>query len=150
MLYIFLTVILVILDQITKVLSKLYLKPIGTKVIIDNIFSFSYVENFGAAWGIMQNSRWFFVIMTLIILIGGAIYLNKNKIKSKIFKLSTALIYAGAIGNLIDRLIFGYVTDFLEITFISYPVFNIADCCVVIGAVLLGIYLIFFEGKNNA
>jgi signal peptidase II len=112
----------------------------------------TYVENRGAAFGTMMGGRWFFVALTVIVVVAGGIYYSKiyNKDKSKIASLALVLVAGGAIGNCIDRLFRGYVVDMLSFNFFGYsfPVFNFADICVVIGAVLLVVSLCFTkEGK---
>lgn len=149
MIYLILTIGLILIDQITKIITLKQLAPIGSVTIIENILSFTYVENRGAAFGIMQNSRIFFLIFT-VILIGAIIYYTiKTKQNSKFYLISTSLIIAGGIGNFIDRLFRGYVVDMIEVTFISYPVFNFADICIVIGAILFCVYMLFSKPENT-
>ena len=143
MFFTLITLFLIICDQVSKLAVLKYLKPIGTTVVIKDIFSLTYVENRGAAFGILQNSRWIFICATIIILAVLIIYKIKYKPQGKIINTSLCLLISGAIGNLIDRIFRGFVVDMLEVTFIEYPVFNVADCFVVIGAVLLGIYIMF-------
>ena len=149
------TLLLIIADQVTKYFTVSMLKPVGSVEIIKNILSFTYVENRGAAFGILQNARWVFIVLTTIAVAAIIIYLLKEKPKDKTLTCSLSLILAGAIGNMIDRILKGFVVDMIEVTFIDYPVFNFADCCVVIGAILLGIYIIFIykepqkEEKND-
>ena len=148
-------ILLTAADQITKLLTIKLIKPHGNIEILKNFLDFSYVENRGAAFGIMQNSRWIFIAITLIVSAGIIYILFFKKNESRIFKISLILILSGALGNLIDRIFRGYVVDMIEVTFINYPVFNFADCCVVIGAILLCIYILFVykepekETKNN-
>lgn len=149
------TLLLIIADQVTKYFTVSMLKPVGSVEIIKNILSFTYVENRGAAFGILQNARWVFIVLTIIAVAAIIIYLLKEKPKDKTLTCSLSLILAGAIGNMIDRILKGFVVDMIEVTFIDYPVFNFADCCVVIGAILLGIYILFIykepqkEEKND-
>lgn len=138
--------ILVVIDQLTKYLAYTFLKPIRQLHIIENVFSLTYVENRGAAFGIFQGGRWFFIIATIIVLIC-LIFYNRNLPKEKPYvyvRISIILIVAGAIGNFIDRLFLGYVIDFLHITFINFPVFNIADIYIVLGTFLYSVLLLFF------
>ena len=143
MFFTLITLFLIICDQVSKLAVLKYLKPIGSTVVIKDIFSLTYVENRGAAFGILQNSRWIFICATIIILAVLIVYKIKSKPQGKIINTSLCLLISGAIGNLIDRIFRGFVVDMLEVTFIEYPVFNVADCFVVIGAVLLGIYIMF-------
>ncbi len=144
MIFAIIVIVLILLDQISKFAAVKYLKPIGNFTVIEGILDFTYVENRGAAFGIMQNHRWIFITVTLIITIALIIYKIKSRPKDKVLNTSLCLIISGALGNLIDRIFRGYVVDMLEVTFIEYPVFNVADCFVVTGAILLSIYILFF------
>lgn len=143
------TAVMVAVDQITKLLTIACLKPVKSVEIVKNILSFTYVENRGAAFGILQNARWMFIIFTLAIIVVLIIYTAKAKPASKLYRLSTSLIISGGIGNLIDRIFRGYVVDMIEVTFIKYPVFNFADCCVVVGAILFCIYILKYDTKTE-
>ena len=149
MLMLIAVLVLIAADQITKYLTVTYLKPVSTVEIIKNILSFTYVENRGAAFGILQNSRWLFIIFTVVVIAVLIAYTIKKKISNKLYKISSALIIAGGIGNLIDRIFKGYVVDMIEVTFINYPVFNFADCCVVVGAILFCLYVLIYDGKTE-
>ncbi len=145
-----LTAILVVLgfavDRVMKLLTTLYLKPISTIEIIPGIFSFTYVENRGAAWGMFEGQRWPLIIFTVCVCACLIWFLIRNYSKTTVlFKISMGLILAGALGNMFDRIVNGYVVDMLHATFIDYPVFNGADCMLVIGVILLGIYILFFD-----
>ncbi len=149
MLYVIFSVLLIIADQIIKYLTVKYLAPIGSIEIIKNILSLTYVENRGAAFGILQDSRWFFIIITIVVLTLLAFYIRKHNGKGKLFNFSISLIYAGAIGNFIDRLFKGYVVDMIHATFINFPVFNFADCLIVVGVILLYVYIFFFDREKE-
>ena len=116
--------------------------------VIDNILNFTYVENTGAAFGMLKNGNVFLIISTVIILAAVIVYLTIKKPKAKAVKIASALIIGGALGNLYDRIFRGFVVDFIDIRFINYPVFNIADCCVVCGAIIFAVWVIFFD-KNG-
>lgn len=144
-----LAVILAVIDQIIKYLVLEFLAPVGSVSVIDNIFSLVYVENRGAAFGMLQNQVWFFAVIT-IILIGIFVYLLvSKKFSGKLFTISTALIIGGGIGNLIDRIFRGFVVDYLSLSFFP-PVCNFADYCVTIGAVMFVLYLFMtMDIKDN-
>lgn len=144
MIYAF-SLVLVIIDRITKYLAVSFLKPVDNVNLVPKALSLTYVENKGAAFGIMQNALWFFVIVTVAVLAALTVYVIKKKPESKLFKWSATLVYAGAVGNLIDRIAYGYVVDMIRVHFFDFPVFNFADCCVVVGALLLGIYILKSE-----
>ena len=113
-----------------------------------NFYYFTYVENRGAAFGIMQNKQWFFVVVTLLIFVGFGYVLKKYKIEGKLFFAAVVLIFGGGVGNLIDRIFRGYVVDFLQFSFFS-PVCNLADYFITVGAVMLIISVLFCK-KNIA
>lgn len=147
--YIFIVVFVAILigiDQITKFIAIRNLKPIGSISIIDKIFSFTFVENRGAAFGIFQGKTLALSIITIVIIIG-IVYFYIRLPKTHVYKFirfSLILIISGALGNLIDRIFRGYVVDFFHATFINFPVFNMADIYVVVGAFLMAVLVIFF------
>ena len=134
--------ILIIIDQAIKWISRTKLTKFESYPVIDGFFHFTYVENRGAAFGMLQNKTWFFVLITFVV-VGYMIYFtkkNKNIDKKLTFVLS--IITAGAIGNLIDRIWLGFVVDMFDFRGIWQFVFNFADICVVVGGILL-IFLIF-------
>ncbi|MCT4508500.1 MAG: signal peptidase II [Tepidibacter sp.] len=135
-------IFLVLLDQATKYYALNFLSKIGSISIIDNIFNLTYVENRGAAFGMLQNQKWFFVLVAFAVVSFIVYYLKTNKNMSRLYQVSLVLILAGAIGNLIDRIRLNFVVDFFD--FIVWPVFNVADICVVIGGILLS-YIIIFD-----
>ena len=147
--WILITVGVVVLDQITKWLAVEYLIPVGTVPIIKDALHLTYVENPGAAFGMMQNSRWIFLLVSTVAIIAIIIYLIKFAPKNKLARLSLAFILGGGIGNMIDRVALGYVVDFIDFRLINFAVFNVADSFVCVGAALLIIYVLFIEGKEN-
>lgn len=139
------------LDQITKAIVRAHLKPKGSINIIENFFKFTYVENKGGAWGSFSGKLWLFIIVTVIAL-SVMFYLLKdfNLKTNPFYSVGLCLIISGAIGNFIDRIVFKYVTDFLDFYIFGYdfPVFNVADICIVIGAFML-IFQILFLSKTE-
>lgn len=126
----------IILDQLTKYLVVTRLIPTGDITIIPKLLEFTYLENYGIAFGMFQNQRWFFVLTTSIIAAVVLYYIFKMKKKYVFYTSCLAFIFGGAIGNLIDRIRLGYVVDFIHVSFFP-PVFNIADSAVVVGALAL-------------
>lgn len=137
--------LIIFLDQASKMLVKIKLKPIDNIDFINGYFSLTYVENRGAAFGIFRNKKILLVGITAFVIAIMLYYLITNKRLNKWIKISFILIIAGAIGNLIDRVYLGYVVDFIHFYFKSHdlPVFNIADMSVVTGTILLAINLLF-------
>ena len=140
---------LVYLDQYTKWLAATQLRrPYGPgyREFIPNILGFEFHTNTGAAFGILDGWRWFFLAITLLIvtlIIFFYIKLPKNRV-SNITRIFMAVLAAGALGNGIDRLLHGEVVDFLKIEFMNFPIFNLADVYVVISTIVLAVLLIFF------
>lgn len=134
--------IVVALDQATKAVIRGWLHP-GERWPADaELLVFSHVHNTGAAFGILQGAGTFLVIATLITIGAITFYLLTLPAHSKFYPLALSLILGGAIGNLIDRVRLGYVTDFIDPT--HYPAFNLADSAIVIGIIAVAI-LSFFE-----
>lgn len=132
--------LLVALDQWTKQLARTHLKPAGTPYVIwQGVFEFLYSENTGAVWGIMQGQTAFLTVVTvviLILLIYAYIRIPFQKCYAPVLCINLFII-AGAVGNFIDRLTNHYVTDFMYIRLINFPIFNVADMYVSIGAVVM-------------
>ncbi|MBM7869352.1 signal peptidase II [Clostridium pascui] len=141
----------VILDRVTKMWALKNLAIGNDLIIIKNFFQFSYLENTGAAFGIFRDKTIFLAIITFIIAIGILFYLFKYKPQSLILRLSLAFIISGAIGNLIDRVYYKYVVDFILLHYKDvyyFPTFNVADIFVTMGTALLALYVIK-EEKNG-
>lgn len=136
--------VLVIIDQIIKYFVSAYLQPVGSLSVIDNLFSLTYVENKGVAFGMFSDMRWVFVAFTSVLLAIIIFYMFKKRPKGKFFYICAALIIGGGIGNLIDRIFYGYVIDYLSLSFFP-PVCNFADYCITAGTIMLVIYLLFFS-----
>ena len=146
-------IVTVFLDQLTKYLTVLHLKPIDTLPIIEDVFHFTYVENTGAAFGMMKDARWVFMITSTVAIVGILVYMFRRTYVKKekmpwIEALSLSLIVGGGIGNMIDRTVLGYVVDMIDCRFINFAVFNVADSFVCIGAGLMILYLFVEMGKE--
>lgn len=138
----------ILLDRVSKIWAVKVLAQKDEIVIIKNIFSFSYLENRGAAFGILQNKVIFLTIITFIVLAGIVFYIIKYKPTSRMLRVGLALIIAGALGNLVDRVYYKYVVDFILVHYKDsfFPTFNLADSMVVIGTALLA-FCIIREGN---
>lgn len=143
-----LTSILIFLDQITKYVAVKYLKNKRPYVIIEDFFQFAYVENRGAAFGILEHKRAFFIIITLIIIVFLTFYLVKYKDTMNTLSIFTfSMLIAGSAGNLIDRVRLGYVVDFISFKLLygyNFPVFNMADIFIVCSTILI-VFLVMFD-----
>lgn len=145
LLYYILAVVLVGIDQLVKYLTVQNIPLHETVEFIPGVLSFTYHQNTGAAWSILEGQMWFFYIITIIV-IGVIIYYMQSQKKHHPL-LSTALSFllAGAAGNFIDRLFHQYVIDMFRLEFIQFPIFNVADAALTVGVVLMIIYLIIDE-----
>lgn len=146
-LYIFIILLGILADRFTKIyaINNFIESPIYTKLI-----NFVYVENKGAAFGILQEKRLLFVILTVSVVGGILYYFIKNYKKNpKLLNIALSLVVSGALGNFYDRIVNAYVVDFIEISFINFPVFNIADILITAGSILMVIYIMFLEDKRE-
>ena len=128
-----------------------YLKGKSPFVIIDNVFELYYLENSGAAWGVMSGARYFFLILTVVI-VAIVIYVSiKMPHTNRMVPLRGTLILlsAGAAGNFIDRLCFGYVRDFIYFKLINFPVFNVADIYVTVSVIIFAILILFVYKEDE-
>ena len=147
-------VLLVTVDQITKYIALTQLKPIGSVTFIDGFMDFTFVENRGAAFGIFSGKTWLLLAISIIIcavLVWAMTKMPKTKEYRKL-RVTFVLILSGAVGNIIDWALRGYVVDFFEFTFIKWPVFNMADIYVVVGTIVMAVIIMFFmkDEKENA
>lgn len=142
---------IIISDIVTKIIAVNSLKSGAEICVIKDILYFNYVENKGAALGMLENARWVFISVTLLVVAALIIYLIVKKPKSKLLLISLAMIAGGGIGNLIDRIGLSYVRDFIDLRFFGLPLFvcNVADIFITFGAILLFVYILFFEGKQS-
>lgn len=143
MFYAILAVVLVVIDQVTKYLVRANIRLGQDIPFIPYILDLTYVKNTGAAWSILQDHTWLLTVVSAIVVVVICWLVVKKFFKGWVGLTAATLILAGGVGNLIDRAIFGYVTDMLETVFMEFPVFNVADCCITVGVVLLFIYVLF-------
>ena len=138
-------IVLIALDQWTKHLAVLRLKGQSPIVLWDGVFELHYLENRGAAFGILQGQKAVFLVCTLLILILIVFFYNRLPAGKRFFMMRLVAVFlaAGAVGNLIDRMRYSYVVDFLELKLFGFPVFNVADCYVTVGAVLPSVLILF-------
>ena len=145
----------IFLDQLTKWLTVINLEYIpwpgvpDTVPIIEDVFHFTYVRNEGAAFGILKDQRWVFLVVSTVAIIALSIYLWKNRNGSKLLNLGISFIIGGGIGNMIDRTLLGYVIDFLDFRLIDFAIFNVADSFVCVGVGLFALAVILEEIKTS-
>jgi len=147
---IIISIILFIIDQISKILVIKYIDINNSIELIKNFFYLTYTHNEGAAFSILTGQRIFLILIAITILVILFNYIRKNKIKNKVETVAFSLIIGGSLGNLIDRIIRGYVVDFLDFKILgyNYPIFNIADTFIVVGVFLL-LILTFRKEQNR-
>lgn len=143
--------LLVWIDQFTKFLAKTHLKNAEPIHIIPGVFSLHYLENTGAAFGMLKDKLLFFILMTIIVVgILIFIYIRLPEVRKYTpVKYIFVFIIAGAIGNFIDRIIHNYVIDFFYFELIDFPIFNVADCYVSIAAILFVILFLFYYKEED-
>lgn len=133
-------------DQLTKYLTVANIPLGGDVSFIPNFLGFTYARNDGAAWSILRGQQWLFVLifalMTLLIVLE---YFKKPMPFTKLERWCIAAIYGGGLGNIIDRVFHGYVVDMIKTEFMDFPIFNVADCFITCGCILLMVHLLFFN-----
>ena len=143
---------LFLLDRITKKMAVQHLKDKPDVILIKGVLQLRYIENRGAAFGLLQDSRMFFVIITLVIAAGAtAAYIRymRRGGGGRAVMLLYSLLMAGAVGNFVDRALYGYVVDFIYVSLINFPVFNAADIYITCGCICILIYALITERKDG-
>ena len=141
-------VILIAVDRITKNWAAQALAS-GDIAVIDKVLYFRYTENTGVAFSMFSDNRWVLVGITSVMLIVALAFFLSGKIKDKLELFALSLIIAGGVGNLIDRLSLGYVIDFIDVRIINFAIFNVADMCITIGAILVSIAAFAAEKRQK-
>ncbi len=139
-------VLITLADQWTKWLVVENIPLFDTVPAIDGLFHFTYVQNFGAAFSALQGMRWLFVAIFLVLTAAIVYeYFKKPLPFSKFERWCIAAIYGGGLGNVIDRVRLGYVVDMIEVEFMDFAVFNVADCFITCGCIVMMVSLVFFN-----
>lgn len=137
-------IVLAVIDQVIKYLVVANIDENQVVPVITNVLNFTHIHNEGVAFGMFDGMRWIFVALTLVLLVAIIGIMFKKRPNGKMFYVSVALIVGGGIGNLIDRVFFGYVIDYISLSFFP-PICNFADYCITFGTALLMIYILFFS-----
>ena len=137
----------VLLDQVIKYLVSANMHLGESQPLIEGLVYLTYVRNSGAAFSILQGQRWLFLVITPMVLAAIFWYMRSISKGDRLLRFALALFCGGALGNYIDRLRVGAVTDFIDFRF--FPVFNVADSCIVIGVALLGWCMLFKSKKDS-
>lgn len=146
------SIFFILLDQLTKVLALQFLKDQEPLVLIPGVFELRYLENRGAAFGILQGKKTFFVVFTLIILaVLVYLFLKKIPMQKRFFFMNAicVLFFAGAIGNFIDRVMRNYVVDFFYFSLVDFPIFNVADIYVTVAAFAMILFGLFYYKEED-
>ena len=139
------------IDRVSKYFAIIKLKDHPSVSIIDGIMEFRYLENTGAAFGLLKNQKSFFVMVAIFVTLASLYVMVKTPAKKRYVSIHIYLsfILCGAIGNLIDRLMYGFVVDFIYISVINFPIFNVADIFVTISTLLIAILLLFVYKEDD-
>ena len=149
MFYAILAAVMTALDQIVKYLVRAHIPLGGSVPFLPHLLELTYVQNTGAAFSLMRRHTWLLTLISAAVVLAMCGLILKGFFKNRLGMFSAALVLAGAVGNLIDRAVFGFVTDMFKTTFIDFAVFNVADCCITVGVPLLFLYVWFHIGKDE-
>jgi signal peptidase II len=142
--------VLIALDQLIKFWAAAVLQPVYTISVLPGFFRLTYVENRGAAVGLFQGNARLLSIITGVVMLGVLLYVYIGKHRDRLFVYTLMLVIAGGVGNFIDRVRQGFVVDYLDFSALfGFPVFNLADCCVVVGAMLMIFYALREEYREK-
>lgn len=149
MFYAILSAALVVLDQIVKYLVRANIPLGGSVPFIPHLLDLTYVQNTGAAFSILRQHTWVLTLTSAVVVLVMCWLIMKGFFKNRLGLFSATLVLAGGMGNLIDRVVFGFVTDMFQTTFMEFAVFNVADCCITVGVPLLFLYVWIYVGKDE-
>jgi signal peptidase II len=145
--YALLIAVMVALDQAVKYLVRAHIPLYGGLPFLPHLVELTYVQNTGAAFSMFSQHTWILTLISLAVTVAIAIALLKGVVTHPFGRVSLSLVLAGAVGNLIDRAVFGFVTDMFNLIPIRFAVFNVADICVVVGGIATCVYLLLFYEK---
>ena len=139
-------------DQVIKLFVERFLAPVGTAEFINGFIGWNYVRNTGAAFGSFSDNTVLLSVVTGAVLLAGIVLIAMKKVKSRFCLVCAVMIISGGLGNLIDRVLKGYVVDFIDLQFMNFAVFNFADILVTVGAFALMLYVIadIFRDRKNS
>lgn len=144
-------VVLLVIDQVTKYLAITYLKDKPAIVLWEGVLELNYLENRGSAFGMLQNQKFFILFVGCIFMAAILFFLFKlpNEKKFRLTHVLLSMVVAGGIGNMVDRIRFDFVVDFISFVLINFPIFNGADCFIVVGTVFLFILFMFVYKEQD-
>lgn len=149
MFYAILAAALVAIDQIVKYLVRAHIPLGGSAPFIPYLLELTYVQNTGAAFSLLRQHTWLLTLTSTAVVLAMCALIVKGFFKNRLGLWSAALVLSGGVGNLIDRAVFGFVTDMFHTTFMEFAVFNVADCCITVGVPLLFLYVLLYVGKDE-
>jgi signal peptidase II len=152
MLFYLLIALVVILDQVMKYYIRVNMEVTESVPLWEGVINLTSHRNPGAAFGILEGQQWFFILSTVAVIIGVIYFRAKGELKGRpLMETGLALLVGGAVGNAIDRVMFGVVTDFFDLQFVKFAIFNIADVAINIGVglMILSMLLEWLQGKRN-
>lgn len=144
-----LLVIVLLIDRLTKALALRFLAPHGVKPALPGLLSWAYVENRGMAFGMAGGMVWLLILLTAALIALLAVYLFRHPDDPALVRIGLWLMIGGGLGNLYDRIAYGFVVDFIRLDFIDFPVFNFADICVCAGVGLVALACLTAEGRKK-
>ena len=147
--YAILAVLLVLADQAVKFAVRANIELGRSVPFIPYVMDLTYVRNTGAAFSILRQHTWLLTLTSAVVVLVMCYLVVNGFFKNALGRWSAALVLAGGMGNLIDRAVFGFVTDMFKTTFIDFPVFNVADCCITVGVPLLFLYVWLYVGRDE-
>ena len=147
--YLLLSALIVVLDQVFKAWCSAFLRFDMGLTLLPGVMDLTLVHNYGASWGILQGKTALLLGVTGLVCLAMAAALLLDQPEQKLGRLSLAFVLGGAVGNAVDRLLLGYVVDMFETTFVSFPVFNVADCFITVGAALLIVSVLTDEAAER-
>ena len=147
--YLIISILIIVCDQILKRYIIDNFKLGQSQEIIPGLLSFTYLRNTGAAWNLLAGKMNLFYIISILALIVVIYYLFSLKYSHRFFKFGLAMVLGGIVGNFIDRLIFKYVIDMVDLDFINFNIFNLADCAITFGVIFIFYYFVFLVEKEN-
>lgn len=145
--YAILAAVLVVADQVVKLLIRSNLELGESVPFIPHILNLTYYQNTGAAFSLFREHTWILALISAVVSVALVVVMVRRVFRHPVGQVILAVILAGAVGNLIDRVLFGYVTDMFQTIFINFAVFNVADCCLVCGVIAMMVYVLFFHEK---
>ena len=149
MIYAILAVLLVLADQAVKFAVRANIELGESVPFIPYVMDLTYVQNTGAAFSILRQHTWLLTLTSLVVVLVMCWLIVKGFFKNALGRWAAVLVLAGGMGNLIDRAMFGFVTDMFQTVFMDFAIFNVADCCITVGAALLFLYVLLYVGRDG-